>query len=64
MAEWAKVAALTEKRQQIFMTAVSAFHAGNSVVQVAAIEISIDHRLNIGPPEAILTGLQKRASKL
>ena len=31
-------------------------HAGESVVQVAAIEIPINHLLDIWPPESVLPG--------
>ena len=36
------------------MAAVFAFHAGKPVVQIAAIEIAIDHLLDIWPPETVL----------
>ena len=49
------MAALARKCQQIFMAAVSTFHPGKAVVQVAAVEIAIDHPLDIGPPESVLT---------
>jgi hypothetical protein len=54
MAGWAKVPALARKCQQVFMAAVFAFHTGKAVVQIAAIEIAIDHLLDIRPPESIL----------
>ena len=54
MAGGAKVATLTGKRKQIFMPAVFAFHTGKTVVQIPAIEIAIDHLLDIWPPEAVL----------
>jgi len=38
------------------MAAVFAFHAGKPVVQITAIEITIDHLLDIGPPESVMTG--------
>jgi hypothetical protein len=38
------------------VAAVFAFHAGKTVVQITAIEITIDHLLDIGPPEAVLPG--------
>ena len=38
------------------MAAVFAFHTGKPVVQITAIEIAIDHLLDIGPPESILPG--------
>jgi hypothetical protein len=56
MAGGAEVTALAGKGQEIFMAAVLAFHTGKAVVQVTAIEITIDHLLDIGPPEAVLPG--------
>ena len=50
------MSSLTRKCQQIFVTAIFAFHAGKAVVQITAIEIAIDHLLDIGPPEAALPG--------
>jgi len=50
------MAALARKCQQIFMAAVFTFHTGKPVVQITAIEITIDHLLDIGPPEAVLRG--------
>jgi hypothetical protein len=47
--------ALAGECQEIFMAAVFAFHAGKAVVQITAIEIAIDHLLDIGPPESVLT---------
>ncbi len=38
------------------MAAIFAFHAGKAVVQITAVEITIDHLLNIGPPESVLPG--------
>jgi hypothetical protein len=56
MAGGAKVAALARKCQQIFMAAVFAFHTGKSVVQmIVAVEIAVDHLLDIWPPETVLT---------
>jgi hypothetical protein len=49
-------ASLQHKGQKIFMVAIPALHPGKAVVQVAAIEIAIDHLLDIGPPEAVLPG--------
>jgi hypothetical protein len=37
MARWAEMPALARKCQQIFMTAVSTFHSGKAVVQIAAV---------------------------
>jgi hypothetical protein len=55
MTRGAKVATLAGKCQQIFMTAIFTFHPGKAVVQIATIEITIDHLLDIGPPESVLT---------
>jgi len=49
-----KAATLAKEGQQIFMTAIFTLHAGKAVVQIAAIEIEIDHLLDIGPPESVL----------
>ena len=49
-----EVAALAGECQEIFMAAIFAFHAGKAVVQITAVEITIDHLLDIGPPEAVL----------
>ena len=50
------MSSLTRKCQQIFVTAIFAFHAGKAVVQITAIEIAIDHLLDVGPPEPVLPG--------
>jgi hypothetical protein len=39
----------------MFMAAILAFHAGKSVMQIAAVEITIDHLLDIGLPESVMT---------
>jgi len=54
MARWAEVAAFAGECQQVFMAAISAFHTGKAVVQIAAIQIPINHLLKIRPPESIL----------
>ena len=38
------------------MAAVFASDAGKSVVKIAAIQITVYHLLDIGPPEAVLFG--------
>jgi len=50
------MAALAGECQQIFVAAVFTFYAGKAVVQITAIEITIDHLLDIRPPESILPG--------
>ena len=50
-----KAVTLAGKCQQVFMAAIFAFHTGKAVVQIAAIEITIDHLLDIGSPESVLT---------
>ena len=38
------------------MATVFTFHAGKAVVQITAIEIAVDHLLDIRPPESVLPG--------
>jgi hypothetical protein len=38
------------------MTVISTFHTGKAAVQIAAVEIAIDHLLDIWPPESVLPG--------
>jgi hypothetical protein len=40
----------------IFVTLVLARQTGKAVVQITAVKITIDHLLDIGPPESILPG--------
>jgi len=54
VAGWAEMTPFARKCQQIFVAAVFAFHTGKTVVQIPAIEIAIDHLLDIWPPEAVL----------
>ena len=54
MARRAEVAALAGKCQQVFMAAVFALRTGKTVVQVSAVEIAVNHLLNVRPPESIL----------
>ncbi len=56
MAGGAEVAALAGKRQQVFMAAVFACHAGKAMLQISAVKITIDYLFDIGPPKAILSG--------
>jgi hypothetical protein len=49
-----KTAIIAGKGQDIFMAAVSAFHKGKAVAQIAAIQIPINNLLNIRQPESIL----------
>ena len=51
----AEVAALAGKCQQVFMAAVFAFHTGKPVVDVAAIQIPINHLLDVRSPESVLS---------
>ena len=50
-----KAAPLAGECQDIFMAAIFTPHTGKAVVQIAAVEITIDHLLDIGPPEFVLT---------
>jgi hypothetical protein len=57
----AKVAAFTGECEEIFVAAVFAFHAGKTLVQVAAIEIAIYNAFNIiSAPVPSLPGLMKK----
>ena len=56
MTRWTEVPALARVCQEIFMAAVFTFHTGKPVVQITAVEITIDHLLDIWPPEAVLPG--------
>jgi hypothetical protein len=56
VAGWAKVAGLAGVCQDVFVAAVFAFHAGEAVVQITAIEVAVDHLLDIRPPESVLPG--------
>jgi len=50
----AEVTALAGECQEVFVAAVFAFHTGKTVLQIAAIQITVDHLLNIRPPKSIL----------
>ena len=52
----AEVAALTREGQQVFVAAVLAFDTGKTVVQIAAVKVTVNHLLDIRPPEAVLFG--------
>jgi hypothetical protein len=54
MAGWAKMAAFAGECQQVFMAAVFAFHTGKAAVQIATIQIAVNHLLKIRPPETVL----------
>jgi hypothetical protein len=54
VARGAKMPSFTRKRQQVFVAAVFTFDAGKTIVQIAAIEITIDYFFDIGPPESVL----------
>jgi hypothetical protein len=50
-----KAAPLAGEGQEIFVAAIFTLHAGKAVVQVATIEIAINHLLDIRPPESVVT---------
>ena len=52
MTKWAKLPALTGKRQKILMTAFFAAHPGKSHMEVTAIQVSINHSHDVCPSEA------------
>ena len=39
---------------EMFMAAIFAFHTGKAFVQIAAVEITVNHPLKIGSPEPVL----------
>ncbi len=51
-----EVSSFTRKRQQVFMPAVFASDTGKAMMQISAIKITINHLLDIRPPEAVLFG--------
>jgi hypothetical protein len=53
---WAEVPPFAGECQQVFVAAVFAFHTGKTVAYIAAIQITIDHLLDIRSPETILPG--------
>ena len=54
VAGWAEVAALAGECQKVFVAAVFAFHTGKTVVQIAAIQVTINYLFDIRTPEAVL----------
>jgi hypothetical protein len=54
MAGWTKMPSFTRKCQQVFMAAIFAFHTGKTALQIAAIQITVNHLLDVRPPETIL----------
>jgi hypothetical protein len=54
MAGRTKMPSFTRKCPQVFMPAIFAFHTGKTVLQIAAIQITVDHLFYIRPPETIL----------
>jgi len=47
-----KEVTLAGRGQRVLVVAVFAFHPGKTIIQIAAIEIAIDHLLNIVTPES------------
>jgi len=50
-----KAATLAGECQKVFVAAVFAFHTGKPVVDVAAIQIPINHLLDVRSPESVLS---------
>jgi hypothetical protein len=50
-----KAVALAGKCQEVFVAAVFAFQTGKTVVQIAAIQILINHLLDVRSPESVLS---------
>ena len=49
----AEMPSFTRECQQVFVAAVLAFHAGKTVAQNAAVEVTINHFFDICPPESV-----------
>jgi hypothetical protein len=49
-----KAATLAGECQKVFVAAVFAFHTGKPVVDLAAIQIPINHLLDVRSPESVL----------
>jgi hypothetical protein len=54
VARWTEMSTLAREGQQILMTAVPASDSGKSIMQDAAIEIAVNHLLNIMAKKAVL----------
>jgi hypothetical protein len=50
-----KAATLAEEGQELFVAAVFAFHTGKAVVEIAAVQIPINHLLDVRSPESVLS---------
>ena len=46
--------ALAGEGQEVLMTAVFTLHAGEAIVQIAAVEVPVDDLLQMRSPEAVL----------
>jgi hypothetical protein len=55
MAGWAKMPALARKRQQIFMPAISTSHPGKTIMQITAVQVTLDYSSNIRSEKTILS---------
>ncbi|MFH1284513.1 MAG: hypothetical protein ABIH78_02905 [Candidatus Peregrinibacteria bacterium] len=55
MAGGQKMTALAGKCQELFVAAVFAFHTGKPVVDVATIQIPINHLLDVRSSESVLS---------
>ena len=55
MAGGAEMTPLAGECQEVFVAAVFAFHTGKPVVDVAAIQIPINHLLDVRSPESVLS---------
>ena len=58
MAGGAEMTPLARGCQEVFVAAVFAFHTGKPVVDVAAIQIPINHLLDLRSPESALSCIQ------
>jgi hypothetical protein len=51
-----EMAALAGKCQQIFMAAIFAAYSGKTVLQITAVQVTVDHLFDIRPPESVISG--------
>jgi hypothetical protein len=52
-----KITAFAGNDQKVHNNAVFTLHTGETVVQVAAVEVSVNHPSDLGPPKSILPGV-------
>lgn len=51
----AEVAGFAGEGKKVLMVAIYALHAGETVIQVAAFKVPLDHLFEVRPPETVLS---------